>query len=271
MISPTHLLQIIEGVQQKKEYTNLSEHLIEQLATEYVRLNPKVRDFSPKSIKEIIKHVRAKTRDIYSVFQIPSRITKRSIEDAQSLVMSHLSTKERQGYYDAFLQDIFDAFKPDSVLDLAAGMNPIKISQYYPSIRYVANELSLKDCDLLLQYFAFHRLHSYTAVAFDCVREHKKITSLGNFDLCLALKCFDTFETQRLYCSYDILQAIQAKIIVASFPLQNVKGQVMKRTTISWFEKVLTRLAFVWKKKMYQGELMYIIAQDSALLAPLHE
>ncbi len=270
---------IINKVREKKELCNLSKDFIIYHYAEFIRLDKKIKqkiqsysqeDFAKsKELLLIVKYIREKSRKIYGVFQIPKTLLLREelvnlrLDDSKiiAILQTHLSTKERLLYYDDFFNVIFShiPYFVKSILDLACGLNPIAYYYYTKNIdmKYVCSEFSEIDVKQLQSFFSAQKLPA-KAICFDLVREYHKIPS-QQFDVCFLLKTLDTCETQKKYVTYDILKHIQAKTFVVSFPYQNVKGIVMKRSTIiNWFEKMVSRLDLTFEKIEFLGEIVYI-------------
>lgn len=263
-------MNVIQAVQSKKEYMYLSENFIQSVVDEAIRLDKKLRsDYESgkeSAQKKLVKLVREKARKIYGVFQVPSLIEERksllergSLTDIPALLESHLSTKERVPYYADFFTVIFALTgEPKSILDLAGGLNVLAYYHYSQGkASYVANELSAQDCAQLNAFFARNKLPA-EAISFDVVSEMDKIPS-QKFDVCFLLKALDTLERQKRYCSYDILDKINAKFIVATFPRVSVKGVATKRgDEVNWFLKVIERKGLTYHKLLFESEICYV-------------
>jgi len=282
--------RLLADVRSKKDLMFLSTDFILYHVNEQLRLNKKLREFvhsteisklvKSKKYEEIVKYVRAKARNAYAIFQIPSLVAKRKellesvkISDKSDgdkiveLLHSHLSTKERVENYGAFFDLVIEnCGKPKSVLDLACGLNPVAYYHYADftnskKTQYLCNELSDLDCQQLNSFFANNKLPA-SAVSFDLVREFEILTQPPfnqKFDICFLLKALDTLESQKLYVTYDIIKRVDAKFFVATFPNQSMSGKQMKRSAqINWFEKMLPRLGLSFTRHELGNEVVYI-------------
>ncbi|HLP79387.1 MAG TPA: hypothetical protein VK158_02030 [Acidobacteriota bacterium] len=267
-----------EKVRAKKELAVLGDSFIEYHANEQLRLKPKLRELQTLSQKELeksklcdelVKFIRAQARKPFGVFQIPSLVQTRestlpklSLSDDKNIhaiLDSHLSTKERLPYYKEFFQKILDITgQPKKILDLACGLNPIA---YYAfsnkKTQYVA--IDVAQMQAMQGFFDFNKLPA-KAVSIDLIHQLALLSEYKEtFDVCFLLKTLDTLESQKLYVTYDVIKAVKAKYYVASFPIKNVKGMQMDRTSkINWFEKMLPRLGLTWKTIEFDTEVVYI-------------
>lgn len=264
---------IIKLVRQRKELQFLSRSFITEHVAEQLRLDKKIRsnyDAGKEATKkQLVKFVREKARKIYGVFQISELIGKRKAlleetklgdEAIQTILSSHVSTNERSPYYQQFFDAVFALTgKPESVLDIACGLNPVAFYEYtkLTTVRYVANELSPKDAAQLDSFFELNNVPG-TAIGFNAVSDLDKYPK-DSFDMCFLLKALDTLERQKRYITYDILDKIDAQYIVATFPRSNVKGVKNHRgDEIMWFEKMLARAELQFHRILFPSEVCYI-------------
>ncbi len=270
---------LVKTVREKKELRFLSKQFILDEFFEYCRLHKTMRttiaEYScetfakSKELKLLVKHIRQKSRKIYGIFQNEKLLTKRELlksmdfsnPDIISILQSHVSTKERLPYYEEFFFQIFTITgNPSSILDLACGLHPVAYYHFtkLTQTTYTACELSEVECEQLQDFFDSNGFKA-KAQALNIVKEYETIPK-AHYDVCFLLKTLDTCEHQRRYITYDILKAIHANFIVASFPIQNVKGIKMNRdSTIHWFEKMIQRLDFHFKTIEFEGEIVYIL------------
>ena len=274
---------IVSEVRKKKELQFLGKSFILSKYAEMIRLDKQLREkvasysqaqlVKSKEFKKIVKDIRASARKIYGIFQPPKELVLRDAlkelsydsEYVLCVLESHLSTKERLADYETFFTDLESEFgKPTSVLDLACGLNLVAYYYYTKNLdtKYLANELSEIECEQLQSFLNYNNIDA-KAVAFDCVKETDSIPA-QKFDWCFLLKALDTFEYQKKYITYDILKSINATVIIASFPIQNIRGMGMQRDPkINWFEKMLERGEYQFKTRELGGEVIYIVTQTS--------
>lgn len=283
----------IKLVQEKRELQNLSESFILAHLHELQRLNIRVREAfesinqdathvkKNKYVALAISHVRSKARKIFGVFQIASLLderkeilSKKSTVPKLTLALeSHVSTKERMQHYAEFFQLCLDVWnkqethKPARILDIACGLNPVAWAIYQQThtsvfdqhIEYIAQELSEKDCAQLQLFFDVQGIKGKTIPA-NIVQQYDILTHISHVDWCFLLKTLDTLEAQERYCTYKIMQAINAKLFIVSFPLTTVRGQTMQRVahaSIPWFEKMCPRLNLRFTTHTLGNEIIY--------------
>jgi hypothetical protein len=278
-------MSIIDEVRKKKEFMFLSDEFIMRHVTEAIRLDTKLRaDYhaqKEKAIKELVKLVRDKARKIYGVFQDVKEITIReenltaaTIADTQKIsqiLESHLSTNERMPYYEQFWEQILSLTQnPTTILDIGCGLNPVSFFVYAkpkskPKFKqYLAVELSPLDAEQLNTFFTKNNLPA-KAYGFDAVHDLDKYPTT-KVDVVLLLKALDTFEHQKRYVTYEILDKLEqigAKYIVATFPRATVKGFKTDRgDQIMWFEKMLPRKNLLFHRILFPTEVCYICFTD---------
>ncbi|MFT4313458.1 MAG: hypothetical protein ACMXYA_03540 [Candidatus Woesearchaeota archaeon] len=281
MVTDEKAQVVISYVQQKKELQFLSDSFIQSHFIEICRLEKKLREkitqqsvseFSQsKELKLIGKAIRQKARKIYGIFQDVetiqnrSQISTTSVDDEhiRTLLKTHISTQERLPYYEEFFKKIFSLTKkPKSILDLACGLNPVAYYAFTRELKtsYTACELSEKDVAHLQDFFQYNNVPA-KALVCNIVKNTQNIPQTP-VEICFLLKTLDTCEYQQKYITYDILDAIHASYIVASFPIQNIKGKQMNRTKrISWFEKICTRKDYSFHICEFPGEIVYILTK----------
>jgi 16S rRNA (guanine(1405)-N(7))-methyltransferase len=180
------------------------------------------------------------------------------------LLTCHISTKERADHYAEFFEKLIAiAGTPSLVLELACGLNPIawyRHSNIRP-VTHIVSDISDVDCAQLQHWFEINDL-SAKAVPLDLVKHAVQLSDSPfnqRFDMCIMLKTLDTLEYQKRYVTYDLLKRINARWIVASFPLQSVRRVQMDRSSkINWFEKMLARCEMTFVTFEIPGEVVYV-------------
>lgn len=283
-ISQEKLDLIVSSVQEKKELENFSETSILKFANFVFKRDPKLLSFfyekdfdsimDSKPLKKLVKEIRSFARRIYGVY-ITKNYSKKdelllnynfSEDNLEELLKLHVSTKERLEYYSKLYLKLKElTCNPESVLDLACGLNPL--SSYYlgEDIQYYASDISEKDVDFLNRFFEKAILKNYFkkgSYAFrldlsdkDYLMELRKYS----VDWCLIFKGLDPVEEISENITYDIIDSINSKWIIVSFPTVTVSRKPMKNPRRNWFEKVLDRKGLSWDTYEIPNELFYII------------
>ncbi len=282
---------IISEVQKKKELNSFSEKAILKFAEYILKRDSKALSAitnldldlleKNKHFLKFIKEIRAYCRRVYGVYITKDYYKKDLLlsnydfkePDLISLLKLHLSTKERLEYYPEIYKKLIEkTCIPNSILDLACGLNPLA-SEFIPNspIKYFASDLSEKDVDFLNKYFNKAILKkkfvegSY-AFRLDLSLE-SSLSELNKFetDWCLILKGLDPIEEINENISYELVKNIKSKWIIVSFPTLTVSRKPMNNPRRNWFEKVLNRSNLEFETIDINNELFYIIKNTSSL------
>jgi 16S rRNA (guanine(1405)-N(7))-methyltransferase len=262
--------QIITDVRKKKEYLNLDDNFILKHLEEYFRLHPKTAEYLkdlPKErltknakYKNTIKHIRAISRKIYGIFQkdVGKRNELLEKDDIKSLLLTHLSTKERIEVYPELYKKILKYTPLDSILDLACGLNPISIV-YMPKLpsEYEAVDLSADDAKFLNRFFENKKIKGKSH-AINLAVDFKKVQKLKSCHTAFLFKALDSLEAQNRNMTYEFLPLIPADVLIVSFTTVNVKQQPLTRPRRSWFEKVCNRIDFSFETFELGNEIFYV-------------
>ena len=268
---------LIESIRDKKTLTNLDSEFIKREIVKFISNHldyiSKLSNDKSKEHKELIKFVRAKSHDVYEIFQtrdidkraeLLSDMKSLSKESVVLLLETHISTKERLPLYEEIYKKIFaEIGVPTSILDIGCGLNPISIpymnfdSKKLKKIEYFASELGSEDLKIINFFFEKFGINGKT---FDCdiVHDYEKLKDY-KCDVCFAFKLFDVLETQKENIGYEIIESLNCKYLVSSFALKNIKQETMKREKVHYFERFLTKLGLSFDSFLMGGELFYIV------------
>ncbi len=247
---------IIEKILEKSELKNLPEdvvreklekHFDKKSKEKYEKLGTKF--FRSKEFKTIKSKVRSELREIYGVFfekqnKHRERILKEliknpSIENHVKVLELHKSSKERLPFYEEIYSKIFSVTgKPESILDLACGYNPVSypFMKHNPSI--IAMDISEEDIKFLERYFNSQEIRG-KGIALDLTKEEslEEINKI-KADMCFLFKALDSIETVKRNFSRSLLEKIDCKWIIISFPTKSLGGKKEIRTSKRrWMEK----------------------------------
>ncbi|MFT7616153.1 MAG: hypothetical protein ACI8Y7_000982 [Candidatus Woesearchaeota archaeon] len=268
--------KLVADVRQKKDLKFLSADFIIKEAQEFVRVNKKPRDEilagKEKPYKELIKRIRAKARKPYAIFQVSSALEERKAllattklsdkTQVEIILTSHLSTKERMSIYPELLSRLEPFISTaKNIQDIGCGLNPVAYYLFskHKKVSYTCNEFSELECEQLNTFFSYNKLNA-KAITFSLLDTDAYDAFFKQCDVCFAFKIFDTLEHQHKYVTYELLEAIKAKVLVASFPIVNIKGERMNRNSaINWFEKMLGRKEKSFEAFELGGEIFYIV------------
>jgi Na+/phosphate symporter len=154
--------EVTEIILRKKELRALNKKLVKNIIKE--NLNKKYEEliknkrFKTKDFKKFVRIVRAQLRRQYGAFQL--NIKRRELlerKDYVNLLKSHQSSKERLKYYEKFYKELFAITgKPDSIIDIGCGMNPISFEYMnLDNIEYILVSNSIKNFNSPINIFLF--------------------------------------------------------------------------------------------------------------------
>jgi len=259
---------IVKEIRKKKEFQNLDALFVKSLIKkEYERVkdglighvNPKKN----KDFKNIIKNSRKILHDIYGVFNIDTKKRKEILEKIKKnphnkdlhrhLLETHRSSKERLFFYENLYEKILSK-KDKTILDIGCGLNPVSwIFMKNKPQKYIALELTNEDCAFLNDYFKAVKLNG-KALRVDLL----KVKSFEAADVCFIFKVLDSLEEVKKGISKEILNKLQCKKIIVSFPSRTLSGKG-RIGTRRWFERLIKK----FEKFEIENEIFYIINKEN--------
>jgi len=260
------LSDIIKKIKQKKQLQNLDDSIVKEQVKLYLKKNSLTLNLNKKQFSNLLKTIRKKLHETYGVFQL--NLKKRylyfeqlkqnptSLELHNKILSTNASTKERLPIYPTLYKKIFQlTIKPKSILDLSSGLNPFS----YPymklkNIKYIATELTKKDCKFIQDYFKLKKIKG-TTIKLDL----KKTKSFPKTDITFIFKTFHTLEKNSFKLAEEILKKIKSKYIIVSFPVKTISNKKMNFPYYPGFERLLKRLKLKYKKLLLKNELFFII------------
>lgn len=270
--------QLIKKIKEKKELKNISDEYVLQAIKKFLMQNPKSKKIiqekstRSKQYKEIIKKIRAKLRLEYGMFsedlekreKLLNKLKKDKIA-TEKLLKTHKSTKERIEIYPFIYQKIFSITgKPNTILDLGCGMNPVSIPYMkLKRVKYYASELNKQDCKFLEKYFQIMKIKG-KAFAID-LKKPNLLKKLPQVHICFLFKILDTIEKKGHKLAEEIIKKIKAKWIIASFATHKLGGKPMKHPYRVWLEKMLERIGYEYKIIKERNEIFYAIKKTKYL------
>lgn len=294
----THISTLAERYDQiladirTKHLTGLGEPFIAYHLEHYLRTNPKARKrihlpkyTAAKEYMALLKYIRQKAHPTIGVFQKKEKskdaknkkknnqdkaytTTKtRAKTDNQAnddtLLATHLSTKERLPHYDQLKQTIAAHIgNTPAILDIGAGLNPLAYKRYLTGVRqYDTIEVHQQLCELHDTFFAKTTLRHNHHLTHLPIYYPNVLPGLPSYDLVLALKVLDPLEEQKRHTTVKMLTMLKTRWLLASFSLATIKGNAMDRTQAGWFEKVIRQLGYRLVKTTRIGDELYYIIE----------
>lgn len=258
------LEEIVEKIRSSRKYRDINERTI----LEIVRIElPKY-----ESEKRLIKAVKNRLHQIYGAFlskeesqklrELISILEKdcSNIKDIAKMILQlHQSTRERIEIYEELYRRVFSITnRPSSILDLACGLNPFSIPwmniegpiEYYA---YDIDSVVVESINKFLAILGYPPLAVIKDVLFEEIEEC--------VDVCFIFKFLPTAERIKRGISIKLLEAINSKFIVVSFPLKSISGKE-KRMLDNYsrlFEPILQKNHRILERFILGNEIFYIL------------
>src|SRR3989344_2984074 len=145
-----NMKEIIEKIKLKKPLNRLDYSFVEGFVTDFFKVNAKIKKkylenkLKKKDIELVVKSVRNELDKIYGQFWVTDGLE----------LKSHRSTSERLQFYGNIYRFILSITgKPNKVLDLACGLNPLSYKLIGGDVGFYVTELTDYDCEKLEEYF----------------------------------------------------------------------------------------------------------------------
>ncbi|MBU0667247.1 MAG: hypothetical protein KKC26_07815 [Nanoarchaeota archaeon] len=167
---------ITKDIISKKELKNLDEQFVKTKLLLFLKKKPILKrkleenncNKKSKEYKFVIKEMRKSLREIYGVFitkdyskkdfilnELKNAKVKTEREQIINKLLSlHQSSKERIPIYSEVYKQIFEITgKPNKILDLGCGLNPLSYHYLGCKPYYIASDMNIKDTDFLKRFF----------------------------------------------------------------------------------------------------------------------
>ncbi|MBT3297971.1 hypothetical protein HN385_03540 [archaeon] len=290
--------QILNSIIVKKELQDIDKEFVRDQLFEFLKrdkggvkylssrnkeINPKCKDY-----KLIVKSVRARLRKYHSMFRNETKDKEREhlidqlenekVDDwknteliINNIMKTHASTNERLDFYSSLYQKIFKITgKPDSIIDLGAGLNPLSIinmnildNRRTKGLIYYAYDLNESEIDQLNKCFVkINNQFPYfkgQAKVFNLLNWHE-IETLPAFDICFLLKMSDVLEQGKGHkVTEEIIVNVPAEFVVLSFPTLTISGKKMNYPKRNWVKLMCNRLNYIFEIILEKNEIFYVI------------
>ena len=250
--------ELINEIRKKKELSDISKEIVEDVLKKYLEKNNLRIPENKKQKKVIIKEVRAELRKYVGRFQIKFSKKKRlellRENNLESLLKTHSSTKERleSESYKILISNIRE-ISPDSILDLACGINPLKIASEFLKAKYYASDIKEDELNLLKEFFKRRKILGEVFVA-----DIRKKREYPKTDICLILKILDIIEKKGHKKTKDLIENLSCKNLIISFSTRTLSGKKMRFPERKWLEYILKELNYKFKVEKSSNEIFYI-------------
>jgi 16S rRNA (guanine(1405)-N(7))-methyltransferase len=221
----TKLDELVEAIRKSSKYASVSEDLIRRVGADELAKR--------RSLKAAIKETKNALHQVAGLYRNSGDLgvihLSSGLHRHDAVMQQHTSSRERLPILDTFYTTIFADIQPiHSVLDIGCGLNPLAIPfmPLAPNARYVA--LDVYDDLIALLNGAFESMNiNATARVADVITEIENPESIlrESFDVVLLLKTIPCLEQIDKGIGKKLLDTINAKHIVVSFPTRSVGGK----------------------------------------------
>lgn len=261
--APLDLAQVVAQVRQSKRYRGVAPEVVQRIAAQEARHHKG---------KALVKAIKKHLHRVYGAY-LPSppryaRLLER-LEQAQGeggeavrtvileAMSAHASTRERVPVMDAFLRELEDRVgRPERVLDLACGMQPLAWAWWRPQRLGMARDIDGELMGFLAQALALLGVPAQT----DTVDLHGEL-ELPEADMVFLLKTLPCLRLELQRPAMELLDALPAPIVVVSFPTRSLgrRNKGMRANYGQRFESELQQSSFDWDHFEVPGELVYVL------------
>tara|TARA_Y100000310_G_scaffold261341_1_gene270645 strand:- start:45 stop:815 length:771 start_codon:yes stop_codon:yes gene_type:complete len=249
---------LIKEIKKKKELSDISEDVVKSILEEYLGKNNLKVPQTKKEIKIVVKEIRAELRKYVGRFQVKFSAKKRLelLKNGKftELLKTHSSTKERliSNSYKIILTNL-KKISPDTILDLACGINPLVVAPEFPKAKYFASDIKEEELNLLKIFFKLNKIVGEVFVAD--IRNERKFPKS---DVCLLLKVLDIIDKKGHKNARELLEKLNCKNLVISFSTKTISGKIMRVPERKWLESILEDLNYGFKIERSSNEIFYI-------------
>lgn len=256
---------IISEIKKKRELSGIDDSVVGEAIKEYLFRHNFSDVSSSKTLKIVVKDIRAQLRRCSGRFQASSakRIKLLKEDNLKGLLESHSSSKERLEAYPR-IKEIISNLNVHSILDLGCGLNPLALAS--PGIFYYASDIKSDELEIVRAFFEKHQIPGKVFV-----HDIRKINEpLPQADLVLLLKVLDVVEHRRHKLSEEILKSLNCKYLLISFPTKTLSGKPMNHPQRGWIERLLSRLGYTFKYFFTKNEAFYLVKKrpETKTLSP---
>jgi len=268
---------LVHDILAKKELAGIEHSFVEAVLEKELRKNQRlakrIGSISKRSseYKDLIKAVRAVLRRNVSLYEgdgsrhrevLIAELRQSSNEEQRQEIITHLlsthaSTRERLPFYKIVYEKIFAITgKPETVLDIGCGLNPISYPDNDATI--IGVDIDRNLCSVVGQYFDIAGIEGECRVVD--VKGLQQIKTLPKADVAFVFKLLEIIEKGEGHkLSENLLKALPARWLVVSFPTMTSSQKPMRRPGRAWMELMLRRLGWKYETFTIPSEIFYVI------------
>jgi 16S rRNA (guanine(1405)-N(7))-methyltransferase len=223
---------LLDNIQSSKKYATICADTIKRIGEKELGKNADVKT-AIKATKRKLHQIfgcYAHRREIYydEIYEdlkaaYETQLETEIKEACRRVLMLHTSTKERITILGKFYEFIFNVTgKPKSIIDVACGLNPLTLPwmELEETAQYFAYDIDENTIDFINNYLKLTGLKSMASTQ-DVIVQPPMIEA----DVALLLKTISCLEQQEKGCSIRLMEVLQTKHIVVSFPVKSVGGK----------------------------------------------
>lgn len=254
--------EAVNKIKKSKKYKNISEEVISKKVKEYSDKH-KLQIFSELDLKEI----KSQLHRLHGSFRTETNKLSKHIQnkDYSEALKTNRSTLERLKDYEEIYNQIFNITgKPEIILDLGCGINPISIPFMkinHQKLIYYAYDINEAEIRSLNEFFKLEKIKGEAKVLD--LTNIENIKSLPHSDGCFMFKLVDILESKGHKYSEEVIQVLihKSKHIVVSFATSTIGGKPMKFADRGWIERMLERINLKFEKFIITNEIFYVISK----------
>jgi len=256
--------EITDEILRSKKYSNVGRAIVERMSKEILPKYAKQKDVL-KAIKKELHIIHESFLQEECHAKADAILTAYSGVDAKAdkslsagLMALHTSTKERLGEAEAIYGCISRYVTPDdSLIDIGCGFNPLALPFFNELPKsYFAFDINLSTVRTLNTFFKLANL-PYSAGISDATTETPDICG----DILFMFKLFPLLQRQKKGRSFELLESMDCRISIVSFPLKSTSGKEkgMEAFYTAQFEKDLPACFSIIEKVNFTNEMFFML------------
>lgn len=263
-MSDANLAKLINAVQNSAKYQHIIPQLIKRIAQAELAKGRKYKE-ALKATKNKLHQVGAAYQPgkmHYAAWLEQLKAAENEValkEVCLSIMSAHASTNERLLLLDTFYTEIFANLPPvNSILDIACGLNPLTLP-WMP----IASGTKYYACDIYTDMLEFLNaafpVFDIAGEAFPCDAAASP-PDIG-VDLAFVLKTIPCLEQVDRSAGERLLDGLNAKHIVVSFPTKSLggRGKGMVENYTTHMEQLTVGKGWQMKRLNIVGELVFLV------------
>lgn len=180
------------------------------------------------------------------------------------ILQIHASTNERLPFLDDFYIKIKSKIgTPTKIIDYACGLNPLALPwmSLPATSHYTAYDIDIEEVSFINKVLEITQLNTAAQAKvgdiFDYTNEEAEVIFL--------LKFLPNVEQQQKGAAKEILQKLQARYLVISFPIKSLGGinKGMEDNYALQYEELFNNLNYAFDKLLFPTELVYVVKKTS--------